>query len=88
MLRYLPISISRIIVQEYADRVHNWLLANREGYTADLWQEPIENYSAAGQFTIKLPEEAEQIFTELELTVVIEGHLPSSWYAPAEPITY
>lgn len=80
--KYNAIKLDKVKVQGTSKKIHDWLTANRAGYNAVLWSEPIENHSKKGEFTISLPPEVNNILTAEERVGLIQGDLPPDWFPP------
>jgi len=68
------------------NKIHKWLLKNREGYNAEKWGEVIENDSVPGEFAIHLPPESNLGLSNEDRIGMIEGKLPTDWFKPTEII--
>jgi len=62
------------------DKIHKWLLKNREGYNAEKWGEVIENDSVPGEFTLSLPPEDSLVILNSERVGMKEGKLEDKWF--------
>jgi len=73
----------KVKLEAINDKIHKWLLKNREGYNAEKWSDVIENDSNAGEFAIPLPDDDNGLeMLEIGLINMKKGKLKDNWFKP------